>query len=122
LIVVFGSLSAVAAIPHGRISILKARYCRTERDMTESQVRSIMGSLATPHEMKGGILYWDRDLDEHSRKIILENGVATIYPKPSPRVEKTLIYRVNALPFHTYFQFMFDADDRLIGRHLHDYD
>lgn len=122
MVIFFGCLFAVVAIPHVKIAILKSRYYRTERGMTENQVRSIMGSFARPHQTKGGILYWGRDLAEESRTVVSRDGITVTVPRTSSRVEKTVIYRVNAIPFHVCFQFMFDAQDKLIGRHIHDYD
>ncbi len=78
-----------------------------------------MGRLAPAKESKGGRLSWDYELDDES-KVVNEDG--SISSKDSSRIEKTVVYRVNTLPFHVCFQFMFDENGNLIGRHLYDYD
>ena len=86
------------------LAALDARYGRVERGMTAAEVRHIMGGPGTP---SGGPWYpaWDDELlaeDEAKR-------ITTAVRYVGPRFGLGVV-----------FEFMFDADGRVVGRHRYD--
>jgi hypothetical protein len=106
LLIIFSILIYITYIrPYHQIDALHAKYLTITRPTTYAQVLQTMGPNPTRDQPDQGSAHWDDDYisEEESQKIthILQYSVSTFF-----------------LP--VTFEFTFDKDNNLIGKHRYD--
>jgi hypothetical protein len=91
-------------LPWYSIRQLKARYEQAQRGMTIEQVEALMGPPGVRRRE-----HWFPAWDDNP-----------LPPAESQRIASALRYSVPTFFLPVSFEFTFDGDDRLVGRHIYD--
>lgn len=105
-IVILGAvlLDHYFAKPFREIAALETRYFQTQRNMTRDEVVQLMGPphRTYTHDGSGGSIYWDDD----SAPLAQET-----------QVRQSIRYTVSTFFLPVSFEFYFDSENQLVGRH-----
>ncbi len=93
--------------PKNQIDVLHAKYLTVDRPSTYTKVLQTMGPTPTSDEPGQGTAFWD---DEYPSSNLDE----------SKNITHILRYSIPGLPYSVTFEFTFDKDKNLIGKHRYD--